>query len=135
MKRLTPFAHCALAQQEQLLVNSSKTLMALGIALIAVQALDILIHVETNQAEAIRITANLLLALWAGLALSGREQASFRLTSALALGGYLTLNGLFLVSKGLTNPAQNDAPRTALFILVALSTLLASALIVQANAT
>ena len=101
----------------------------LSLALALLQAIDIVLHVATDQAELLRIAANLIMLAWIGLAASGRFSGSPRLLAVTALVAYLGLNLTFLAQAGVTNPAQGGALRVALFVLVVLTAALASGLI------
>lgn len=89
--------------------------------LVALQAIDIAVHVATGQIEVLRILSNLVIV--AGVGLAGRMQAPvWALCGAL---GYLGLNALFLVLFGLINPTT-DSLRVPLFGFLALSLMLAA---------
>ena len=99
-----------------------KGALILGIGVVAVQLIDVVIHVATGQAESIRILSNVIVAGWAIGSLAGRAKI---LSVAIgALVAYLGLNLAFLAMNGLTNPAQGNAPRITLFVLMALTTVL-----------
>ena len=100
-------------------------------ALALVQVFDIVLHVATNQAEPLRIIANLAVLQWLAGAGLGRLRPNFHSTGVAAVVVYLVLNGAFLAQAGLTNPAQGGAPRVALFVLVALTLGLSGALLVR----
>lgn len=90
-----------------------------SIALILVQLGDIALHLATGQFEPMRLVASLLLALWTLTAGKAKMAAGWG-----ALAVYLSLNALFLMQNGLTNPDQGGALRVTLFALVLVSTLL-----------
>ena len=96
-------------------------------ALALVQVADIGLHAATNQAEAIRITANVAILVWLAVTAVWRGRTARRWLGAAALTIYLLLNALFLAQAGLTGAAQGGAPRAALFVLVALTLLLGGA--------
>jgi hypothetical protein len=101
----------------------------LGAAVAAVQVVDLLLHAAAGQLEPLRVASNAVILLWVGaLALGGRA-ANARLIGGVALAAYVVLNGVFLALAGFTNPAQGNAPRVALLVLVALTTVLSLALI------
>jgi hypothetical protein len=102
---------------------------ALSLAIVAVQVFDIVIHVATNQAEPIRITANLLLIAWAGLIDTDRFRSQLQRSGALLVAAYVVLNLVFLFQEGFTNPNQGGEPRLMMLILVALSTALSAVLL------
>lgn len=84
---------------------------------IAVQLFDFAIHAATNQLEPLRVTANLIVLVLLGLAIAGQVALTWQIGGA-AMTGYLLLNILFLILNGMLN---NGAPRTLLFLLVALT--------------
>lgn len=98
-----------------------------GIVIAIVQVFDILIHAATDQLEFLRVTSNFVILIWLAILFFNKRMikpsASF---GSISL--YLFLNLLFLAQAGLTNPAQGDAPRTMLFILVILTILLSTLL-------
>lgn len=104
--------------------------MFLVLSLIALQLFDIAIHVGTGQAEAIRILSNVILGVWALWSLFGKTTHREGIVPIVA---YLSLNGWFLASNGITNPEQDGALRITLFVLVCVSATLAVWLRVQAN--
>ena len=106
---------------------SRRVLTSLSLAL--VQVFDIVLHIATDQAEPLRIMANLIILVWLGLAATGRFMGSPRLMAVAALAAYLSLNLIFLAQAGVTNPAQGGALRVALFVFVLLTTALGSGLI------
>lgn len=95
----------------------------LSIAIVLVQLFDVAIHAATDQLEPLRVASNVVILVWAALALSGRFDARFRIAVA-SIGAYLALNVLFLAREGVTNPAQGGEFRTMLFLLVLLTTAL-----------
>ena len=97
-----------------------------GFAIVLVQLFDIVIHVATDQAEPIRITANVIIMVWVAAALMGWLKERFRSVSLAAVGAYLVLNLIFLAQNGLTNPEQGGALRTTLFLLVILTVALSA---------
>jgi hypothetical protein len=105
-------------------------LWSLGIAIAIVQIFDVVIHAATDQVEMIRIIANLIILLWAVGVMGGRLRTGFLPMSVGAVGVYLLLNLIFLALEGVTNPAQGDAPRTMLFLLVLLTVGLSGWLVV-----
>lgn len=105
----------------------------LGIAVILIQLFDIVIHVRADQAEPLRITANIVICAWIIAMMMAWLQMRLRPSSLAAIGIYLLLNLIFLVQNGLTNPEQGDAPRIALFVLV-IVTIVLSGLVVNQTA-
>ena len=105
----------------------------LGIAIAAVQVVDILIHAATDQIEPIRVLSNVVVLLWLGLVATGRVKG--RLLPLIAVITYLLLNALFLVQAGVTNPQQGGVVRWMLLLLVALTLALAARLIYRIGAT
>lgn len=101
-------------------VGGGKRGLILGIGIVVIQLIDIAIHVATGQAESIRILSNVIIAGWAIWSLIGNARVSS--VGIAAVIAYLGLNLAFLAMNGLTNPAQGNAPRVTLFILVALTT-------------
>lgn len=97
-------------------------LVPLGL-LIAVQMLDVALHVATEQFEPIRIASNLILAVGAvaGAMMAGPASRTLVPVTAIA---YLAMNLWFLSRHGLVNPAT-EALRLALFALVLASLALA----------
>ena len=88
------------------------------ILLLAVQGLDVGVHIATDQFELIRTVSSLIAATGAILTLLMTRHAR---SIGLAAGvGYLLLNTIFLVQHGLTNPAT-DALRIPLFGFIALT--------------
>lgn len=85
--------------------------------LIALQVLDLVVHVATMQIEPLRIASNGVISIGAiaGALVSGSRARS---TFFLAAGLYLMLNLLFLAQHGLVNPST-DGLRLALFVFVA----------------
>lgn len=101
----------------------------LSLAIVAVQLFDIAIHVATNQAEPIRITANLLLIAWAGLLDTERFRAQLQRSGALLVAAYFVLNLVFLFREGFTNSNQGGEPRLMLIALVLVSMVLSGLLL------
>ena len=95
-----------------------KTFIPLGL-LIALQILDIVVHVATMQVEPIRVTSNLIITAGAILVFLNTGEKP-RMVITLAAAAYLLLNLLFLAQHGLLNPST-EALRTALFLFVFLS--------------
>lgn len=89
-----------------------------------VQVFDILIHAATDQLEALRVTSNIIILIWLALLFLGRISPSARFASFGVIGFYLLLNLIFLFQEGFTNPEQGGAPRSMLFILVILTSIL-----------
>ncbi len=97
--------------------NAGRKLLWLPAVIALVQVADILIHVGSDMIEPIRIASNLSILVWLGIVVSGRmNHRPWRLASGF-VGVYLLLNALFLATKGLINPA-NDQFRTVLCVLV-----------------
>ncbi len=89
--------------------------------LLALQAIDIGLHIATDQFELIRTVSSLVAAGGALLMLPLARQ-----TTAIGIisgAGYLLLNGIFLAQNGLTNPAT-ETLRFPLFGFIALTLLL-----------
>ena len=105
----------------------------LAIAIIGLQLFDIVIHVATDQIEWMRIASNIIIMAWVSALLWGRLSTHVHLVSYGALIAYTLLNALFVARYGVTNPAQDDAPRIVLFILV-LFTLGLSMWLIQTHA-
>ena len=103
------------------------SLKTLGIGIALIQFFDVMLHAATDQLEFLRVTSNLVILSWLVFLCFNKRMikpsASF---GSISL--YLFLNLLFLAQAGLTNPAQGDAPRTMLFILVILTILLSTLL-------
>lgn len=92
------------------------TLLLLGL-----QALDIALHIATDQFEPIRILSNVIIAggvVW--MALSKRNARSIAMISG---GLYLLLNLVFVIQNGIFNPAT-DGLRLPLFGFVIFTLLL-----------
>ena len=91
-------------------------------ALIALQMLDVAVHVATGQVEPLRLLSNLVIG--AGASAWVFVPALRGPTLLWASGAvYLGLNGLFLAREGLVNPTT-EALRIPLFAFVLLSLLL-----------
>jgi hypothetical protein len=110
--------------------NTTRMLWILGIAIALVQVVDIVIHMATDQVEIMRIIANLVILLWVVGVAWGRFKTGFLPISVGAVGVYLLLNLTFLALEGVKNPAQGDAPRIMLFLLVLLTVGLSGWLVV-----
>ena len=88
----------------------------LGI-LVALQFLDLIVHVATLQIEPIRITSNAVIitgAVAGVLSIGTKPRLAVVLTGAV----YLILNSIFLVQHGAINPST-DALRLPFFVFVA----------------
>ena len=86
--------------------------------LIAIQVLDVMVHVAADQMEPIRITSNLVIIVGAvGAYLSGRLNVLLSVLSGIT---YLVLNAVFIAQAGLANP-QTGALRLPLFVFMAAS--------------
>ena len=95
------------------------TLIVVG--LILIQLFDILIHAFSEQLELLRVLSNAVMLGWIGY---GFLRSSSQLSKGLGYGAlaiYLLLNGVFLATYGIRNPAQGDSLRIVLFILVGLT--------------
>jgi hypothetical protein len=99
------------------------------IVIACVQVFDILIHAATDQLEFLRVTANIVILVWLAILFFGKLGRVLKAASAGAIGLYFLLNLIFLFQAGFTNPDQSDAPRTMLFILVILTSLLSILLV------
>lgn len=105
----------------------------LGLGLAIVQLFDILIHAATDQIEPLRVTSNVVILLWVGLAAAGRVRG--KALPGAAIGAYILLNSAFLATEGFTNPQQGGAVRWMLFVLVIATLSLAVALIARQPST
>lgn len=105
-----------------------------GIVIAVVQVFDILIHAATDQLEFLRVTANIVILVWLAILFFGRLGRVSKAASAGAVGLYILLNLIFLFQAGFTNPEQGGAPRTMLFILVILTSLLSMPLVFKPQA-
>ena len=87
--------------------------------LVAVQILDIAIHVVADQVEPIRIVSNAVIVGGAMIGIWLRARAGLKQAGALAGAAalYLALNLEFLANEGLINPVTGT-PRIPLFALV-----------------
>lgn len=110
-----------------------RTWILLTIAIALVQIFDIFIHAATDQLEFLRVTSNILILGWLGLAATGKLNEKFLGVSVSSVGLYLLLNFLFLLQEGFTNPEQGGAPRTMLFLLVLLTVGLSALLTFKPN--
>ena len=110
-----------------------RTWLLLTIAIALVQIFDIFIHAATDQLEFLRVTSNILILGWLGLAATGKLNKKFLGVSVSSVGLYLLLNFLFLLQEGFTNPEQGGAPRTMLFLLVLLTVGLSALLTFKPN--
>lgn len=97
-----------------------KPVIGLGIVIALVQVLDIVIHAATDQAEPIRIIANIVIFAWLASSVSARFAERARLWALAALGSYLLLNAIFVAVEGTVN-SESGQFRTVLFILMALT--------------
>ncbi len=100
-----------------------------GIVIAIVQVFDILIHAATDQLEFLRVTANILILVWLVILFFGKLRQISKAASMGAIGLYLLLNLIFLFQAGFTNPDQGGAPRTMLFMLVILTSILSMQLV------
>ena len=105
--------------------GSTKIIIALSIVIALLQVFDIVIHVTTDQAEAIRITSNVIIMVWLLGVMTGKAIASARYSALAAIAAYLALNAVFLALEGVVNSESGEL-RTTLFLLVALSTALST---------
>jgi len=96
------------------------------IFLALLQVFDIIIHAATNQLEALRVTANIVILLWLAANSMGWLTAKPKYAAIAAPVIYLGLNLTFLTRAGFTN---NGEPRTMLFILVTLTMALSAILL------
>lgn len=110
----------------QKLSNGTKWL---GIIIILIQLFDAIIHIATDQLEPIRVISNVVVIAWVVAILAGWLGERLRQISFGAIGAYLALNLIFLAQYGLTNPEQDGALRTMLFLLVGLTVVLSMLLI------
>ena len=92
-------------------------------ALVAVQVLDVVLHIVVGQLEPLRIVAGAIIlgAAFASVARPNRAGV-IKLAGLLA---YLALNAVFLVNFGLSNPVTGG-PRVAFFLFVGATVLLAT---------
>lgn len=79
--------------------------------LVALQVLDVLVHVATGQFEPLRVTGNVIISAGAAAA---AVSSSLRIGAALAGAVYLGLNVVFVGQHGMVNPAT-EAVRFPLF--------------------
>ena len=103
-------------------MTNGKFARGLVISLVAIQLIDIAIHVGTGQVGLVRILSNLIIGSWAIWGLFTKTAA---LSGLIVILLYLGLNGWFLAMHGITNPDQGGALRITLFVLVWLSTAIA----------
>lgn len=96
----------------------------IGGSIALVQVFDIIIHAITDQLEFLRVTSNIIILIWLVLLFRRQAGEDARFTSFGVIGFYLLLNLFFLFQEGFTNPEQGNAPRTMLFILVTLTSIL-----------
>jgi hypothetical protein len=115
--------------KEGRMMQSTSSKIIGGIILL-IQVFDVILHAATDQLEFLRVTSNIIILIWLTVLFLVNVRikpiASFGTT-----GLYLFLNLLFLAQAGFTNPEQDDAPRTMLFILVALTVLLSMILTIK----
>jgi len=97
--------------------------LILAIIIILVQLFDIAIHAATDQLEPLRVVSNLIILAWVFVMLSGKLSEKIKPVTLGSIGTYLGLNLIFLALEGLTNP-NTGAPRSMLFLLVILTTVL-----------
>jgi len=93
------------------------------LAIIIIQLFDIIIHAATDQLEPLRVGSNLIILVWVFVLLSGKLSEKIKSITLGSIGTYLGLNLIFLALEGLTNP-NTGAPRSMLFLLVILTTVL-----------
>lgn len=91
--------------------------------LVAVQILDIAIHVVADQVEPIRIVSNAVIVAGGMIGLWLRTRSGLALAGATAM--YLALNLVFLANEGPINP-MTGTTRIPLFLLVLASLALVS---------
>ena len=101
-------------------------LIVLGIAIAAVQGLDILLHAATNQLEPLRVTSNLIVLAWLAVVATNKFDARSPRIAAVFMGAYLALNLIFLAVEGVLNEGE---PRTVMFLLVVLTVALSGLLV------
>ena len=89
---------------------------------LVLQALDVLLHVATDQLEPVRVASNLILGL--AVFIAARPGRFARSLILVASGAYLALNILFLVQYGLAN-SNTGGLRIPLFGFVVGSLVLA----------
>ncbi len=100
----------------------------LASAIILVQTIDIGIHVATDQVEPLRIGANLVILIWLGLVLVNKARERLGLATGMSVCLYLSLNALFIILEGVTNPKMGGGFRTAFFLFVGVTVILCIAL-------
>lgn len=96
------------------------------ILLLALQALDFLLHAATDQIEPLRVASNAIIGIGAVVALRAGDHAKTLILAVCA--AYLALNCLFLFQYGLINP-NTGGLRGPLFGFVIGSLMLAAWLI------
>lgn len=101
-------------------------LIVLGIAIAAVQGVDIVLHAATNQLEPLRVSSNVVVLAWLAAVAWSKFDARTPRVAALFIGAYVVLNGIFLAVEGVLNDGQ---PRTAMFLLVFLTVTLSGLLV------
>ena len=98
--------------------------------LIGLQALDVFLHVITDQFEVIRVASNVIIGVGALSAIVMSERSEVVILSATV--AYLVLNIVFVFHNGAFNPASG-APRVPLFAFVMGSLFLANWLRIRAR--
>ncbi len=97
------------------MTKSSNVTKLLAGLIIAVQLLDMAVHLSTNQVETLRLISNGVIFIWLLATLFGWVKGKAMWASLCAIGGYLLLNSLFLMEEGLYN---DGVFRTMLFVFI-----------------
>lgn len=104
----------------------------LTVLLLALQGLDVALHIATDQFEPIRFVSNLIVAGGAILILVAARQS--RIVGLVTGASYFLLNLVFLAQNGMTNPGTG-ALRVPLFGFVFFSVLLLVLCVMRAMKT
>lgn len=91
--------------------------------IIAIQILDILVHLLTNQFELIRVISNTVVILWVIILQLNLHKIVLNLLTTIMISIYIILNGLFLLANGIYNP-NNQSLRIPLLLFVLSSVIL-----------
>jgi hypothetical protein len=94
-----------------------KIYVALLYLTIALNVLDIVLHIATNQAELLRVAGNVLIIAGSGIVLLKRR-SNFVLI--IGLISYLVLNGIFIALNGIGSAGTMFISLTTIFTLVSL---------------
>jgi len=78
----------------------------IGIVIILIQLLDIIIHVVLNRPEPTRIVSNIVILGWIIIVLAGWLKEKFRPISFGAIGVYIVLNLVFILTPNILTTSE-----------------------------